>query len=44
MGMVEDVSGPKITNFGKNMLEFRFLTKYGAQLLCDDEVKNAFYY
>ena len=26
------------------MLEFRFLTKYGAQLLCDDEGKNAFYY
>ena len=30
---------PKITNFGNNMLEVRFLTKYGAQLLCDDKGK-----
>ena len=35
---------PKITNFGNNVLEVRFLTKYVAQLLCDDEGKNAFYY
>ena len=35
---------PRITNFGNNILEVRFLTKYGAQLIYDDEEKTAFYY
>ena len=35
---------PRITNFGNNILEDRFLTKYGAKLLCDDYGKTAFYY
>ena len=35
---------PSITNFGNNILEVRFLTKYGAQFLCDDEGKTSFYY
>ena len=35
---------PRITNFGSSILEVRFLTKYGAQLLCDDDGKTAFYY
>ena len=31
---------PRITNFGNNILEVRFLTKYGAQFLCDDDGKT----
>ena len=38
------VNDPRIANFGNNILEFRFLTKYGAKLLFDDEGKTAFYY
>ena len=38
------VNYPRITNFGSSILEVRFLTKYGAQLLCDDDGKTAFYY
>ena len=35
---------PRITNFGNNILEFKFLTKYGAQFLCDGDGKTVFYY
>ena len=35
---------PRVANFGNNILKVRFLTKYGAQLLCDDDGKTVFYY
>ena len=35
---------PRINNFGNNILEVRFLTKYRAQFLCDYDGKTAFYY
>ena len=35
---------PRIANFGNNIVEVRFLTKYGAQLLCDNDGKDVFYY
>ena len=38
------VKDPMITNSENNILEVRFLTKYGAQFLCDDEGETAFYY
>ena len=35
------VNDPRIANFGNNILEVRFLKKYGAQFLCDDDGKTA---
>ena len=35
---------PMITKIGNNILEVRFLTNYGSQLLCDNDGKTAFYY
>ena len=36
------VKDTRIIKFVNNILEVRFLTKYGAQFLCDDEGKNVF--